>query len=124
MYKLNEDLFTMVDSDVPEITPQPDLEIQEITPQPAETIEGMGVSNLIMQTIKDVYTMIEGYNTLYLALSDVGEIDKMGVVNSIISNEHSNINALQTLLSDISPSADNAQQGDGELKLDFYGEWE
>lgn len=124
MYKLNEDLFTMVDSDVPEITPQPDLEIQEITPQPAETIEGMGVSNLIMQTIKDVYTMIEGYNTLYLALSDVGEIDKMGVINSIISNEHSNINALQTLLSDISPSADNAQQGDGELKLDFYGEWE
>lgn len=124
MYKLNEDLFTMVDSDVPEITPQPDLEIQEITPQPAETIEGMGVSNLIMQTIKDIYTMIEGYNTLYLALSDVGEIDKMGVINSIISNEHSNINALQTLLADISPSADNAQQGDEELKLDFYGEWE
>ena len=124
MYNLNEDLFSIIDSDVPSITPQPDLELKEITPLPASTTEDMGISNLLMQTIKDVYSMIESYNTLYLALSDAGEVDKMDSINEIISTEHSNIGILQTLLSDLSPNAGNAQQGDEELKLDFYGEWE
>ena len=118
MMILKEDLFDdILVSEVPnpvidDISISTSLDVPEIGPE-------MGISTLLMQAIKDTYTMIDSLNSLYIALSDVGASDKMDVMSQIIADETSHIGSLQAMLKDYSPNMENIDSGE-ELVIDEF----
>ena len=109
--KLSEELFELVDDSVfmPNITPAPDIELTDVEASSIEPGPELGVSNLLMQSIKDIYSMIEGYNSLSIALSDLKKEEMSQTISNIISEEHRHIGMLQELLKKVSPNAENIE---------------
>lgn len=116
MISLNEDLF----DDVPDVAADVVLvdsqtEMPEIGPE-------MGIANILMQLIKDSYTMIDTYNSLYIALSDNQDYEAMDEVEKIVAEETTHIGALQALLQTFSPNMENIDAGE-EIVDDSIPEW-
>ena len=102
---LNEETFDILNFDVPDVT-NADIEVADIDATVPEAGPEVGVETLLMQAIKDIYGMIEGYNSLSIALTDIGNESAAISVADIIRMEHSNIGALQDILAEISPNAE------------------
>lgn len=102
---LNEDTFDILNFDVPDVT-NADIEVADIDATVPEAGPEVGVETLLMQAIKDIYGMIEGYNSLSIALTDIGNEPAAVAIADIIRMEHSNIGALQDILKEISPNAE------------------
>ncbi len=117
--KLSEELFELIDDSVfmPNITPAPDIELTDVEAPPVEPGPELGVSNLLMQSIKDIYSMIEGYNSLSIALSDLKEEEMSHTISNIISEEHKHVGMLQELLKKISPNAQEIEAGGDEIQF-------
>ena len=99
---LNEDLFEV---DVPNIS-NTDIDISELEPTVPEPGPSIGVETMIMQAIKDIYGIIEGYNTLSIELSSLGNEKLASNIADIIMQEHANVGTLQNILKEISPNAE------------------
>lgn len=102
---LNEETFDILNFDVPDVT-NADIEVADIDATVPEAGPEVGVETLLMQAIKDIYGMIEGYNSLSIALTDIGNESAAVAIADIIRMEHSNIGALQDILKEISPNAE------------------
>ena len=102
---LNEETFDILNFDVPDVT-NADIEVADIDATVPEAGPEVGVETLLMQAIKDIYGMIEGYNSLSIALTDIGNEPAAVAIADIIRMEHSNIGALQDILKEISPNAE------------------
>lgn len=111
--KLSEELFELIDDSVfmPDVTPAPDIELADIESQPIEASPEVGVSTLLMHSIKDIYSMIESYNSLSIAFTDLGEEEMAQTVSEIVSEEHKHIGMLQELLKKVSPNAQEIEAG-------------
>lgn len=102
---LNEETFDILNFDVPDVA-NADIEVADIDATVPEAGPEVGVETLLMQAIKDIYGMIEGYNSLSIALTDIGNETAAVAIADIIRMEHSNIGALQDILKEISPNAE------------------
>lgn len=102
---LNEDMFEILDADVPNVA-NADIEVADMDTTVPEAGPEVGVETLLMQAIKDIYGMIEGYNSLSIALTDIGNESAAISVADIIKMEHANIGVLQDILKEISPNAE------------------
>ena len=102
---LNEDIFDVIDVDVPDVA-NADIEAVDIDTAVPEAGPEVGVETLLMQAVKDIYGMIEGYNSLSIALTDIGNEPAAISVADIIKMEHANIGVLQDILKEISPNAE------------------
>lgn len=102
---LNEETFDILNFDVPDVS-NADIEVADIDATVPEAGPEVGVETLLMQAIKDIYGMIEGYNSLSIALTDIGNEPAAVAIADIIRMEHSNIGALQDILKEISPNAE------------------
>lgn len=102
---LNEETFDILNFDVPDVA-NADIEVADIDATVPEAGPEVGVETLLMQAIKDIYGMIEGYNSLSIALTDIGNEPAAVAIADIIRMEHSNIGALQDILKEISPNAE------------------
>lgn len=112
---LSEDIF---EANIPDVS-NVDIDVSEINSTIPIAGPEVGVSNLIMQAIQDCYSMIESYNSLSIALSDMQEMDMAQDVSDIISTEHLNIGVLQDLLKQVSPNAEVLDQSDEDLLNNF-----
>ena len=102
---LNGETFDILNFDVPDVT-NADIEVADIDTTVPEAGPEVGVETLLMQAIRDIYGMIEGYNSLSIALTDIGNESASVAIADIIRMEHSNIGALQDILKEISPNAE------------------
>ena len=102
---LNEETFDILNFDVPDVA-NADIELADMDSTVPEAGPEVGVETLLMQAIKDVYGMIEGYNSLSIALTDIGNEPAAISVADIIKMEHANIGVLQDILSEVSPNAE------------------
>ena len=102
---LNEEVFDILNFDVPDVA-NADIEVTDMDTTVPEAGPKVGVETLLMQSIKDVYGMIEGYNSLSIALTDIGNEPAAISVADIIKMEHANIGILQDILAEISPNAE------------------
>lgn len=111
---LNEDLFEV---DIPDII-NTDIDISELEPTVPEAGPSIGVETMLMQAIKDIYGIIEGYNTLSIELSGLGEEESASNIADIIMQEHANVGTLQNILKRISPNAENIDAGE-EVEIEI-----
>jgi len=102
---LNGETFDILNFDVPDVT-NADIEVADIDTTVPEAGPEVGVETLLMQAIKDIYGMIDGYNSLSIALTDIGNESASVAIADIIRMEHSNIGVLQDILKEISPNAE------------------
>ena len=102
---LNEEVFDILDFDVPDVA-NADIEVADMDATVPEAGPEVGVETLLMQAIKDIYGIIEGYNSLSIALTDIGNEPAAISVADIIKIEYSNIGVLQDILAEISPNAE------------------
>ena len=106
---LNEDIYEDDDIFEVEIPNMYNVEIDasEIDSEIPEAGPEIGISTIIMNSISSTYSMIEDYNSLSIALTDIGNENAALAVADIIAKEHSTIGVLQDILKEISPNADS-----------------
>ena len=108
---LNEDLF---DVDIPDVLTYIDISDSEIVTAGPE----VGISSLIMESIKNIYSLIDEYNSLSIALTDNQNEDMAQDIADIISTEHMNVGVLQSMLKKLSPNADSIEQGEEVIDVE------
>lgn len=115
---LNEDMFEILGADVPNVT-NANIDVVDIDTTVPEAGPEVGISTLIMNSITSTYSMIEDYNSLSIALTDIGNESAAVAIADIIRMEHSNIGALQDILKEISPNAEAVDINES-LNESFY----
>lgn len=102
---LNEETFDILNFDIPDVT-NADIEVADIDTTVPEAGPEVGISTIIMNSITSTYSMIGDYNSLSIALTDVGNDQAALDVADIIAREYSTIGILQDILKQVSPNAE------------------
>ena len=102
---LNEETFDILNFDIPDVT-NADIEVADIDTAVPEAGPEVGISTIIMNSITSTYSMIGDYNSLSIALTDVGNEQAALDVADIIAREYSTIGILQDILKQVSPNAE------------------
>lgn len=118
---LNEDLFE--DAPIPSVELENPITVdeEEIAPQ-AGPEEGAdtGVSDVLMNLIKDEYDAIQGYNSFLATIKGIGGYEDMiPVIEHITAEEQKHVGELTTLLEKVSPNTAKQEEGKAEADTEM-----
>lgn len=81
-----------------------------------EVTQNSGVADMLMSAINTKWNTISELTSMSVNLEDEGYTDFIDVINEIIEDENKNIGKLQHLLSIVSPSTENIEDGEQEAE--------
>lgn len=117
---LDESLF---DEIVPVDIPNAEINIPTLDDKPLESPlpgEDSGLSDMIINALKDEMSTIQMYNVLITNLTT--HVEMKDVILDILSEENKHVGQLQKLLSLISPNTEEIQNGIIEASEQLDGE--